>query len=173
MREVRMRFCSALIFAALVGLGASPAHAAKRPGYALGLILGSPTAVTGKMYIDSTRAWDAGLAYDFDDLLTVYGDYLRHWPGTWSGREKFIRELSPYVGIGGLFHNSKDPYRDKDNRRRDESVTNVAVRIPLGIEWIASAVPLGAFVELAPGVVIVPEVDALIMGGIGLRYDFN
>lgn len=169
-----VRFVAGLILAAILIVFASSAQAARADGFGLGFVIGSPTAISGKMYLDSRRAWDAGLSYDFDDSITVYGDYLRHWPSAFSSRrEQFLRELSPYLGIGGLFHNSRDPYLNKKNQRRNESVANLAVRVPLGIEWLTSAVPLGVFIELVPSVFIAPEVDVSLMGGIGLRYYFD
>jgi len=159
--------------------GISPAQAQAKgqapgdSGFGLGLVLGAPTAITGKYYLNREQAVDVGLAYDFDDSFTLYGDYLKHWPRAFaSQREAFLRQLVPYIGIGGLFHNSKDPYRNRDNPRSGESVTNLIVRVPIGIEWLTPSVPLGVFLELVPGIYIAPEVAASFMGGIGLRYYF-
>ncbi|MCM2281588.1 MAG: hypothetical protein NDI61_07050 [Bdellovibrionaceae bacterium] len=169
-----MRSSLLCILINVLALFSSPAQAARSDGFGLGLILGSPTAITGKMYMNSKEAWDAGLAYDLDDSFTIYGDYLHHWPNAFAGqREQFLRELTPYVGIGGLFHDSTDPYRNRDNPRRGEHVVNLILRVPLGIEWMTPKVPLGVFIELVPGIFLAPEVDSSIMGGVGLRYYFD
>ena len=168
----------ALMLACLV-LSQAPANARANqgggnPGFGLGILLGSPTAITGKYFTAREQAWDAGLAFDLGDSFTIYGDYLRHFPAALSGRpERFLRELSPYVGIGVLFHDSDDPYVHKHHHvHSNERSTNVAVRIPLGIEWLPARFPLGVFLELVPAIFIVPRTDADFQGGLGARYYF-
>jgi len=46
------------------------------------------------------------------------------------------------------------------------------IRVPLGLSWALTSAPLEIFVELAPGVSFIPEVDAEFTGGIGARYRF-
>lgn len=166
-----------LVFFVLVALPISFAHAAAgRAGrFGLGLVLGEPTAISAKYWLNSQTAIDAGLAYDFDDSFTIFGDYLHHWQGAFSGQPaRFVRELTPYLGIGGLFRNVQEHhYYDRHHRYYHEHRVNYLVlRIPVGIEWTPSDIPIGVFLELVPGIYIAPDVDAAVMGGIGIRYYF-
>ncbi len=164
-----------ILFICLSTLSPRASSAASSRTFGLGIVLGDPTAITGKYWMDSRFAIDMGLAYNFDNFFTVYADYLHHWPSAFGGaKEAFIRELVPYLGIGGLFHSSEEPYHHKRHHHHvhGETEVNLLVRVPLGIEWLPRNVPIGVFLELVPGIFIVPEVTGAFMGGIGIRYYF-
>ena len=58
-------------------------HAARESthGFGLGFILGDPTAITAKQYLDHNQAFDLGFGYDWGHSVMLYGDYLFHFPG--------------------------------------------------------------------------------------------
>lgn len=153
----------------------STAHAAGG-NFGLGIILGEPTGFTGKVYVSPKNAFDFGMAWSFGDYFALYGDYLWQFPGGFGHSSRFVSQLSPYVGVGLVlaFANGKDWWRDGKNRFFGTSRDSfgIGVRIPLGIEWRPSDPPLGVFLELAPGIAMVPSTSAFFMGGIGVRYYF-
>ena len=53
---------------------AAPVRAQKAGDAGVGVILGAPTGITGKLWLDGTKAIDIGLGWHSE--LTVYGDYL-------------------------------------------------------------------------------------------------
>lgn len=142
--------------------------------FGLGIIIGEPSAITGKAWLSQESAVDFGLSFSFDDYILFYGDYLFHFPGAFGRSSEFVSQLTPYVGVGGIIAFANDRYRYRDRRYFGTSGNSTAlgVRIPLGIEWTPSQVPLGVFVELVPGLSLAPRTDGFIQGGIGVRYYF-
>lgn len=144
--------------------------------FGLGIQLGDPTAITGKYYLDKSQAIDGGISFDFNQWTMLYGDYLMHFPGGFGTNEQFIRELNPYVGIGGLLilsnRNDVEVRKQRYFSSSSSSKTALGVRIPLGIEWRTPKIPLGVFIELVPGITIIPSTNGYIQGGVGARYFF-
>lgn len=152
-------------------------HKASAAGrnFGAGLVIGEPTGLTGKVFLNSEEAIDFGMAFAFSDYALFYGDYLFHFPDGFGHAEQFIAQLTPYVGIGAmvLFFNSNYYGPDKKYSRVANSTSaGFGVRIPLGIEWKPAKPPLGVFVELVPGIGLVPGTFGFIGGGIGVRYYF-
>jgi hypothetical protein len=132
-------------------------HAQDR-GFGLGIILGEPTGVSGKLWTSGTNAFDFGAAWSFsgDGNLLLQADYVWH-----------IFRLIPvpegklpfYVGVGGRVVFS-------DNAK-------IGVRVPLGLDYMFSNAPVDIFVELVPILNLAPSTDFDFNGGIGARYWFN
>lgn len=172
MKLKRSTLCSLFVF--VLALNPSLAHAAElgRP-LGLGILLGDPSAVTGKYWLNQQEAIDAGIAFSFSDSFLLYADYLFHYPGAFKQNNKFINELSPYIGVGGLMAMTSS---NRDNADRFYGRTSgsfgLAVRVPLGIEWQLPKPSIGVFVEFVPGLSLVPSTSGLIQGGLGIRYYF-
>lgn len=167
-------FWNRIIICLSIFLFANTAKAKSSSGpFGLGIILGVPTAISGKLWLDQRSAIDMGLAFSFNDYIFAYGDYLVHFPGALSGKEKFLAQITPYFGIGALIAvTSVD--RSTDDRflgRRNGSI-GLGLRIPLGVEWQPVNPSLGVFVEIAPGISIIPQTSAIFEAGIGVRYYF-
>jgi hypothetical protein len=139
----------------------------------LGIILGEPSGLTGKFWTAQDRAIDAGLAFSFNSFFLVYSDYLFHFYGSIPHSDRFMRTLDPYVGVGGEFffseggHASGNHYFDTS-----DSSFGLGIRVPLGAEWFIPRAPLGIFVELVPGLGVIPGTFGFLQGGIGARYYF-
>lgn len=154
--------------------GARSARSAGR-GVGIGAILGEPTGFTAKFWTGSREAVDAGLAFSLSDFFLLYGDYLHHFrPDYGSASSRFLEEVTPYIGIGAeLFISTKSNRSDrKFFTEPGASSVGFGIRIPLGAEWLPRNVPLGVFVELVPGVGILPGTFAFLQGGVGIRYYF-
>ncbi len=138
----------------------------------LGLVLGTPTALSAKYWLANNAAVDFGIGLDFADA-TIFGDYLLEFPGVFAGRSTISRELAPYIGFGLLFHSHGSTYhRYTPYEDRHYHSTYLNLRVPLGIEWLTPKVPLGVFLEIVPSLYLVPGIGLEIMGGIGIRYYF-
>jgi hypothetical protein len=142
--------------------------------YGIGLILGEPTGITGKMWLSPITAIDGGIAYSFNSFFLFYSDYLYHFPRAFGHETQFVSELTPYIGVGGMFLiESSTNNVDRSYFHSNQGSVGLAIRVPLGIEWRpADGAPLGVFVELAPGIGIIPTTYGVIQGGIGARYYF-
>jgi hypothetical protein len=145
-----------LILSASVVLSA----AEKRIG--AGFILGSPSGFTGKLFLDESNAVDIGLGVASADGFYLYGDYLRHFSGVFP-----VKNLVLYFGIGPGYHRY-----EKEKRGENEVENRLEARLPIGLEYTVDKAPLGVFIELAPALRVVPDIDFEVRGGIGLRYYF-
>jgi hypothetical protein len=152
------------------GEGSNTAHAGQ---FGLGVVLGEPTGLSAKYWLNSNQAVDFGLAYSFNDFVYIFADYLFHFPHAFGASTEFVSQLNPYVGIGGVFLGSTVSNRN-DNRyfTSGGSSAGLGLRLPLGIEWRPARPPLGIFVELVPGIGIIPSTFGFFEGGIGVRYYF-
>lgn len=134
----------------------------------VGFILGEPTAISAKYFLDSKNAYDLAFYYTTGTTLGVWADRLWHSSTLFQPSTKFERELAVYGGVGLSYRAT-----DKDDRyRRAGSSSFVHIRIPIGIEWQPPEISLGIFVELVPGISIVPETSVIAQGGVGVRYLF-
>lgn len=143
--------------------------------FGIGVAIGSPTAITGKVWLTNSAAMDVGLAYSSHDYVLVYGDYLLHSIGLFGANSEISNRFSTYMGLGlGIYSWDRDYYYEDRPAgwRRKEGDIGVYFRIPLGIEWTPHEPSLGVFAELVPGVSVVPSIDAIINAAIGIRYYF-
>jgi hypothetical protein len=141
-----------------------------------GIVLGDPSALTAKYNLDAKRSIDAGLAFDFDRWVLVYGDWLYHVRGIFSRKAPELSRLTPYLGIGGVLVLSNRTELETRKLRyfseTSSSRTALGIRLPLGLEWRPASVPVGVFVEVVPGLVVIPGTYGFAQGGIGIRYFF-
>lgn len=167
---------SALVLAALVIASAAPARASDigsgRP-FGLGIILGDPTGISGKWYINSENAIDfaVGAGWMGGHSLHVHADYLFHFMLV--NHSAF--DLPLYIGVGPVFAfwyaDRHDPYWGSDDYWGDERF-GLGVRVPFGISFQFNAVPLDLFLEVAPALALLPGIGFFVEGGLGLRYWF-
>lgn len=117
--------------------------------FGLGLELGNPTGLTGKLFLSPSGALDFGLGAVFTnyyggDGLHLYMDYLWH-PLVLASPEAF--ELPFYVGVGGRFWTFSCNDRNVCPDTRGDVF---GVRVPLGIDFDFNNVPLDVFLQLTP-----------------------
>ncbi len=163
--EKRIKFLLLAVFSSVLCFG----QFSLAGNLGLGLILGSPTAFTGKFYRTNTIAYDFGIAFSLSDYLLVYSDYLIHVP---NGVFKNPR-LTPYYGIGGIVVSTRTSRSSNDKiLGKDSGSLGAGVRVPFGVDWRPATPPLAFFAEIVPGLAVIPETGVLVEGGIGLRYFF-
>lgn len=131
---------------------------AQDEGFGLGLILGEPTGVSGKQWIDSKRAVDGAVAWSFEKeaAMHLHADLLFHTPS--SSRTNASRLLF-YYGIGGRI------------KFADES--KAGLRVPLGLDYLSSGAPIDIFFEIVPLLDLAPKTDFTLNAAIGIRYFFG
>ncbi len=146
------------IFAAilcLVAFGAASAKAQKAGDFGAGVIVGGPTAITGKLWLSGTQAVDGGVGWY--SRPTVYGDYL--WHGWNVLPQPAQGKLPVYLGLGAQI--------------RAYSDAEVGVRAVLGIAYWLPTQPVEIFAEIVPVFYLTRDVGVGGDGGIGLRYYFS
>ena len=112
--------------------------------FGLGLIVGEPTGVTGKLYLGDRFAVDFGVGSAFiGGGIHIHGDVLWHpylITGSHEAESSFVMPL--YVGVGGriLRH---------DRGRDNDDDFHVGVRGVVGVAFDFHRNPLDVFLEIA------------------------
>lgn len=138
-----------------------------------GIVLGSPTALTGKYWTARDEALDFGLSFWGNRWTMLYGDYHWYFTGLFGARSRFVSQLMPYLGVGGgvaFWSDRRDCGRWSCVDR--ESGTALFLRVPVGVEWYPTRPPIGVFVELVPSFTILPGTSGFFDFGVGIRYYF-
>jgi len=131
-------------------------------GTGVGVMIGEPTGLSLKRWLDNNRAIDAGLAWSFSDgdSLHLHADYLIH-DFTVLKPKDFHARTAFYYGIGGRI------------KFREHGDTRAGVRIPLGIDLYPANTSIDFFGEFAPIVDLAPSTRADADLAIGVRYFFK
>lgn len=126
---------------------------AQKSGTGIGIMVGEPTGISVKM--DGRIALGLTWSFSGQESFQVHLDYLRHHR-LFSGE---LREKLPlHYGIGG--------------RVKLADKTMAGVRVPIGLTFHPSGLPIDVFVEVVPLLDVIPDVDFGFNSAIGARYYF-
>jgi hypothetical protein len=167
---------AAISVAALFSTGVAAAEeltdsSVEKGSLGVGLIIGEPTGVSAKLYLEHDQAVQAGLGLTFvSGGFQVHADYVFH-PWILEEREAFT--LPAYIGPGvrAMQHAAG---RDGDSDFR------IGPRAVAGLLFDFKEIPLDVFVEVA-GIVELrfgsedPDINGIgvaLNGGLGARYYF-
>jgi len=156
-----IRYIVYTLFAAtLLGAAATPASAQDDKYFGIGFIVGEPTGIDAKIFLNNTNALEFGAAWslDHDDAFHLQGDYLWH-------RYNLIDldsqdELPLYFGIGARMV------------LLDEADDVVGIRFPVGLDYLFYNYPFDIFAAIVPILDVAPETDVDLEGCIGARFWF-
>ena len=142
----------------LAGVFICGAVQAQDRGFGLGLIVGEPTGISGKQWLDGRRALDGAVAWSFDEeaAMHLHADLLFHSAG---GSRRNASRLLYYYGIGG--------------RIKFEDESKAGLRIPLGLDYLSPGAPIDVFFEIVPLLDLAPKTDFNLNAAIGIRYFFG
>jgi len=153
----------------LCGMHAS----AQQSGFGAGIMVGDPTGVSVKYWLNDDRALDGGLAWGVwrGSYFHLHGDYLFH-NSTLITVSK--GKLPLYYGPGLRLRSwSGDQYWDNGKwHDYDGSRVDIGVRFPVGLAYLFDGAPVDIFLEVAPTLDLTPATSFEIDGGIGARYWF-
>ncbi len=131
--------------------------------FGIGIVVGTPTGITAKYWIDKHNAVDFATGWSFkEDRFYLHFNYLMHNYGLLKKvieKSELKGDLPLYAGIG---------IRTKFGKGEDE----VGFRIPLGINYLFAGMPLDLFLEFAPSLNFYPETDFFVDASLGIRYYF-
>ena len=175
MVPIRRLFAVGVVALATFALlaAAAPRRARAEGGpFGLGLIIGSPTGLSMKYYLgESGHAIDAAVGFAFvsSSGIHVHADYLWH-PLVLTSDPAF--KLPLHVGVGARI-------LDHDRGRDGNDDLHVALRVPVGVTFDFTQIPLDVFLEVALLVDFHGEEgkdnDNLgldLNAGVGVRYYF-
>ena len=125
--------------------------------FGLGVIVGEPTGISGKLRLSRSNSVDAALAWSFrrNGHFHVHADYLWEFPNTIRASEQFTL----FAGLGGRLTAGKG-----------DGV--LGLRIAGGFAWLPRNTPLEVFLEVAPILDIIPATEFTANGGLGIRFFF-
>ncbi len=156
-----------LVFFVVLAVSAKSVRAERRGDEGIGLMLGNPSGLSGKMWIDENVALDAAFGVDRGDT-DIHASLLFH-KFNWSNKSPIVPvsmqeadergELPVYFGFGPRLI-----FRD-DNE--------FGLRFPLGISYLPKTTPWEFFFEVAPVLRITQEVGFNGDFAIGARYYFK
>ncbi len=141
----------------------APAQSPSEGDFSAGIVLGQPTGLSFKWWAGETVAFDAVAAWSFfPGRLYFHTDYLQHFFNLFDVAPD---QLPAYVGIGGKVALDFAAVDSPD-------FVNLGGRIPVGISFLSQELPLDIFLEIAPGIRLVPDVQPVYGAGVGVRYRF-
>ncbi len=126
--------------------------------FGLGVIVGEPTGLTAKAWLDNIHAVDFGLAWSLNEKQSFHlrVDYLWHFRDVFPDKNATL-----YVGVGGRL------------RVIENQDTKLGVTIPLGFNYEIPRSPVELFVEAVPIVDLTPSSEFDMNGGVGVRFYFG
>jgi hypothetical protein len=162
-RKLVFAIVTVVLLAASAGTTFAQADANSSGGkqVGLGFIVGEPTGIDFKFFLNKTNALQFALAWSLNDEkdLHIQGDYIWH-------RYDVIDldngdQMPLYFGIGGRVVLIDDPGDDV-----------VGIRFPVGLDYIFADYPFDVFVEIVPILDLAPDTDFDLEGAIGARFWF-
>jgi hypothetical protein len=127
--------------------------------FGLGIMMGEPTGLSWKYFLNHEFALDGGLGWSFRDETDphLHADLLWHKFDLIPVPEG---QLPVYVGVGGRV-------KFRDNRE-----DRVGIRFPVGISYLFDDLPMDAFFEFAPIIDFAPSTRGGFNIGAGVRWWF-
>lgn len=127
--------------------------------FGLGIIVGEPTGISGKLHLNNTSSVDGAVGWSYYKYgaLHIHADYL-------SNITRLTDEVPFYLGVGG---------RIKIKNEEKQEDTKLAIRIPVGLAFEPSSLPIDVFVEVVPMLDLVPSSEFSFNAAVGVRYYFK
>lgn len=124
----------------------------------IGFMLGNPTGLNGKMWLDDSHAVDGGLALSLGKHtnLSIHSDYLFHNDSAFFLND--VHALDLYYGIGGRMEFGDD--------------LEIGVRVPVGLAHRMTDPNADVFAEVAPIVDFIGRTGIELSFAVGGRYYF-
>ena len=158
-----------LLLLLLVGVAVAEARVEEpKYKYGIGIILGEPTGLTGKYWLNNKEAYDLSLSFRFSSYLYLSGAYLYHNYDVFRNL-KDPGSAALYYGAGfRLIGDSEHHYRK--HYENDTYDTLFGLRGTIGLSYLIPNHPFEVFLELSPIMNITPVTDLDFSIGVGARY---
>lgn len=149
-----------------------PWNLVKTTDVGVGAKWGTLTGIDVKYWTSENKSWDFTIASaDNNTLLGV--DYLIHLRELTAEmmKNRSAKNIAPYFGVGFLssFGKNKSSIQIFDH---EKDSTNLALRVPLGIEYLPTNLRIGFFAELGLGLGVAPKTYTFASGDLGARFYF-
>lgn len=124
----------------------------------VGVMLGNPTGLSGKYWLDEERAIDGGFAYSLgkNSDLSIHSNYLLQKDAAFYLND--VHPLDLYYGIGGRMEFADD--------------IEIGVRVPVGVAQRLQDQRADVFAEIAPILDLFTKTGVELHLAVGARYYF-
>lgn len=141
-------------------------------GMGIGVMVGEPTGISAKKWLDATHAIDGAAAWSIsgEDAFSLHVDYLFHKFGLVTNPPP---DIVLHYGIGARFQVREDDGNDNGNGNAEDGDDTAGVRIPIGLTYLMKENPLELFMEFAPVVDLVPDTEGDFEAAFGIRFYFR
>lgn len=130
--------------------------------FGLGAVVGEPTGVSAKMWLDRTHAIDGAFAWSLSgpNAIHIQSDYLIHELGFFSISK---HPINLYYGAGG---------RLSSYSGKNKTGLGIGARAPLGLSYQFKNPAVELFAELGAVLELSPSTEFQIGLGLGGRFYF-
>jgi hypothetical protein len=138
---------------------AGHSEAKPRGPFGLGIIVGEPTGVDAKYFLNAQNAIEGAVAWSLseDNKFHIQCDYLYH---NYTAITVSKGQLPIFFGLGGRIAFRED----KDDQ--------VGIRIPVGLAYEFDGGIFDVFGEIVPVLDLVPDTEFDLEGALGARFWF-
>jgi hypothetical protein len=135
----------------------SLSHDPRTSGWGVGVLVGEPTGLSFKQWLERSMAVDAGVAWSFrrHGFFHLHMDALFHIREAEKGEDRVLVYLGPGARLAA-----------------GSGEVQLGLRIAGGIAFLPRDAPIDLFAELAPTLNLIPATEIILNGGIGIRYYF-
>jgi hypothetical protein len=152
----RKQFFVIVIFLLVV-----PFISAEDGPFGAGIVVGSDSGISLAWRLSANNTIQGSVGWNFSDSdsMSLTADYLFHFDDILT-----FDTITIPVYIGGGVRTTL-PFSD-------DSGFTLGARIPVGIRWLFEEYPVEAFLEISPGLKLIPKTAAAIGFGLGARWYF-
>ena len=127
--------------------------------FGLGIIVGEPTGINAKYYLNRINAIQGSMAWSLEgnNDIQIQGEYLFHrydWISVKNG------ELPVYFGVGLVIS------------FREAADNIIGIEFPVGLDYIFAGSPFDVFGQIVPILELAPATDFELDAAIGARFFF-
>ena len=135
----------------------------------VGLIIGEPFGISGKMWLSKEMAFDAALAVSTSRPFYAHADYLLH---NYELIKSLMKDAKIKTGAKEKEENTPFFYYGAGAYVSYGSNGSIGLgaRLPVGLEYMAN--PFDIFLELVPVFSLTPSMGLALSGGLGVRFNF-
>ena len=136
----------------------------------IGIILGEPTGLSFAYRLSRKNFLSTALTWSVkDDEFRVYMDYyFRKWNLTKDEFKEVDFPVQIGIGLKGGVSNEKENSFSTEEKMEAAA----SLRFPFGMSGVWLNYPFEIFLEIAPGMKLIPEPEFDLDGGLGVRYFF-
>lgn len=133
---------------------------AQESGFGIGIMIGEPTGLSMKQWLNSSNAIDAGVGWSFTEngSIHLHADYLYH---NYDLIKISDAKIPFYFGIGGRLK-----FKGEDKSKGN----SIGIRVPVGLSYQFSTAPFDVFLEVVPIMDLSPDTRLTFNSALGVRY---